>query len=374
MKVPAGPALFVGKDPGGLNGVLPVYEKYLAMGMNAVFIANGKAVELLTTNSPKKINFRTFASAADVLREFPNPSVLVTSMCSLNGGNLGHDLIPLLKGICPTIGLNDYHGASLGWPIVNRPEHIIVNDEVGADCVRRAWQLGVDDEYRIQKLGYPALDAFSNLDKAKLRQEAGIELGISEDEKVVFFCGGGTHTGKEMQVVVAALNIAHDVTEMSFTLVPREHPRMRNNYLEEVPEWDVALNCYKGGRLIVGSSVAKIKIEKLLARADLMINDFSTVAIAASVLRIPNISYFDKDLEACFKESTVGLMEVPPVVSLGCSAMATSCFELLQLIKKNFTVGLGLEEAQRNTFKVDGKNAERVAEFVAGLIRRSSCG
>ena len=136
-------------------------------------------------------------------------------------------------------------------------------------------------------------------------------------------------------------------------------------------EWDRALSDFKSGRLITGSSVAKISIDKLLARTDLMINDFSTVAITASVLRIPNISYFDSDIEAYFKNSTGGLMEVPPVVSLGCSAKATNVYDLEVLIYRNFTCGLGLETAQRNTFKVDGKNAERVARFVMGCIRKS---
>ncbi len=361
------PVLCVCKDPGGTNGLVPVYKKLVEMGIDAVLIANGKAVELLS-NSPDKLNFRTFGSAEDVLKEFPCPNSLVTSMCSDNGGNLGKELVAKLKKICPTIGLNDYWGASLNWPEENRPDYIVVNDKIGAECVCRAWNIKVNTvTLRIRKFGYPALDEFANFDKAKLRQEAAKELGIDEHEKVVLFVGGGTHTGNVLKATVRALGMYYHLTDSLVTLIPREHPRMRTNYIDEFPVWDEALKDYCGGRIINGDGVAKISINKLLARADLVISDFSTVLITASVLGVPNITYFDKDIEAYFKKSTSGAMEVPPVVSLGCSVMAINYEELWRLVVANFQVGLKLEEHQRRAFVVDGKNAERVAGFVQAL-------
>jgi hypothetical protein len=56
-----------------------------------------------------------------------------------------------------------------------------------------------------------------------------------------------------------------------------------------------------------------------------------------------------------------------PLVELGCSAKATSRGWLRWLLEIAFDGKLGFESAQRKAFRLDGRNAERVADFIQSL-------
>ena len=58
----------------------------------------------------------------------------------------------------------------------------------------------------------------------------------------------------------------------------------------------------------------------------------------------------------------------PVVVTLGCTAKASSRAELKELLCKSLTRGLGLMDAQKKNYCMDGKNGSRVAKLITSLI------
>ena len=70
-----------------------------------------------------------------------------------------------------------------------------------------------------------------------------------------------------------------------------------------------------------------------------------------------------------FLEETGGGMKEFPLVELGCSKKVANRREFTAALASAFEGGLGLEAAQAETFRLDGKNAWRAAEKIAKLVR-----
>lgn len=357
------PVLFVCKDPGGTNGVLPVYEAWVRGGGRGVLIANGKALELLPSRG---IGFRFYSNPEAVLAEIPHPAALVTSMCSKGG--IGRDLVPLLAGRCPRIALLDYWSAPFrrvdesSWAAPeHRPDAVVVNDAFGVACVRSGWGEGWHPE-RAPVLGYPALDAYAMFDAPTAVTRVNDRLRIGAGEYVVLFTGWA---GQAMAWTVAAL---HDLAErygIRVTFIPREHPRLRVDGSKDFAQWQSSLATYTAGRCITDSSA--VETRDLLARADLVIADRSTTLMEAVVLRRSNVLIMDAADAEKYEQST-GLSEFP-LVALGATVRAATPAALVDLLVRAQMHGLGLAAAQEAAFRIDGRNAERVAAYLGECIR-----
>lgn len=349
------------KDPGGTAGVMPVVEVLRSMGLEVLLIANGKSVEMLQKGGE---TFIAGESAEQIICEYGYPEILITSMCSKGG--VGRDLAVILKGKCPVIALQDYWGARLWTDWVGlecRPDLICVNDEVGARIVSDAWHGFSAD--RIKITGYPALDRFVGYDIAAGAARARKKLNICEQMPVVFFGGQTRRTGDVLTEVINALNELGKPTY----LVPRRHPRMADNAPEQIVIWESALNYFNRGIVIADSSPCDI--QELIAVADVIVSAFSTVLVEASVLRKPNISVLYPDAGmAEFVHETGGGMKESPIVSLGCSAKAENKNDLQSLLEASFAGDLRERQirAQERCFRLDGKNAHKVAELVCSFL------
>lgn len=356
--------LVVCKDPGGVNAVLPVYDALVRGGGSAVLIASGKAVELLQNGS---CSFRWYPSAEAALVDIPNPAALVASMCSSGSSSeIGRALVPLLRGRCPTIAVQDFWGAGLRttWKdAALHPDSIVVNDHVDAAIVQRAWPDYKLD--RIAVLGYPALDRYACMDVGAISSRVRAELGIASEEPVITFAGQLHHSGAMLADVARAIaGVGQPVC-----LIPRAHPRMRNDAPHEVSRWEAAIAQFQSGRCITDTT--RWSTSEIVAASTVVISMYSTVLIEAASVRRPTIAVLYPDVGmAELLESTGGIMPEFPLVELGCCAKAVDPESLRIAVGDAVSGRLAkrLRPAQERVFQLDGKNAERVAEFVRERI------
>lgn len=352
------------KDPGGTNGVLPVFEAWVRTGGIGVLIANGKATELLPSGA---LPFRWYPTPPSALTDFPRPAALVTSMCG--DGGIGRNLVSCYRGVCPTIALQDFWGGQLctSWAAPeHRPDVIVVNDPVGAHVVRRAWR--DMDPAHIVTIGYPALDRFAIAPQRTdaTREATRRALGVEMDEHLVLVCGQLAHSGMLLSDVVGALAAIGTPA----TIIPRAHPRMVNDAPMEAQRWEHAIAACRGIRCITETS--QVSTDTLVGVATVVVSMYSTVLIEAATLRTPAIAVLYPDAGmAEFRQSTGDLMPELPIVELGACAKATDRASLIAALIATFDGSLAtqLRPAQERAFTLDGKNATRIAAFIAEQIR-----
>jgi len=350
----------VGKDPGGLAGLMPVV-KLLRANHEVKLIANGKAVELLTE---ARESFFQYDSPEAALSEGGLPDIYITTMCT--DGGLGHALVPIMRKHCPVVALQDFWGAGLLAEWLDpeyRPDYICLNDELGAELVLRAWPGYSEEQVAIS--GFPALDRYAGYDVLSVAEKTKSKLGLMDGRPIVLFAGGAWGTGQVFCELVQCLNsIGQEVY-----LIPRPHPRMADDYPKEMTGWERAVKMFQSGSLVLDPGERDIK--DLVATASLVVSTYSTVLAEAATLTKPNISiFYDKDVLADFQSDTGGILERPAFVELACTAMAENREELVDLLEKSFSGELGreLQDAQQRIFRLDGKNAQRVVEFIEGLL------
>lgn len=350
--------LAVCKNPGGTAGVIPVVKILRRRGCQVTLVANGKAIELLTAAHE---DFVACATADEALTQCPAPDALITSMCS--SGGVGFELARRWHGLVPIFALQDFWGGALKtvWTgPTDRPDYICVNDEVGAAIVQKAWPEFQTDHILIT--GYPALDKYVHYDTAATARAVHETLTIDQSLPIVLFAGQLEGTGHVLTEVVAALNDLR----LDVYFIPRLHLRMKDDAPQELPACQAALDNFSG-RLIANSSACDT--QSLIASAQVVISAYSTALVEAAVLGKENISVLYPEVGmAIFQQGTGGIMNEFPLVTLGCSAKATSREELTALLKQSFTSGLGLRPAQERHFRLDGQNASRVAEQIEQLV------
>jgi CDP-glycerol glycerophosphotransferase (TagB/SpsB family) len=285
-------------------------------------------------------------------------------MCS--AGGVGRDLVPLLRGKATIIALQDFWGARLwtDWADQKfRPDFICVNDLVGKSIILDAWP-GFGGE-QVVITGYPALDVYAGFDQEVAVAKVRSILSLPDNKPIILFGGQLQQSGEALSELVAALNeIGRNVC-----LIPRVHPRMKDNAPEEVPKWKEALLSFRKGHVIEDSSACDPQL--LIAASDIVVSMFSSMLVEAAVLRKPNISllYPEVGMAQWLKETGGGMKEFP-LTELGCSVKAANRRKLklaLQfMLDSHFDPGL--KAAQERSFKVDGQNAERVAAFIRNLL------
>ena len=339
------------KDPGGTNGIVPVAKCLRKMGHKVELIPNGKAIELLPALNEE------FSMFEQALKETPEPEALFTSMCS--DGGIGRDLVPLMKraGVL-TVALQDFWGPRLRFEWADpkfRPDFICVNDKVGADLVMRAWP--DYDGNQVAITGFPAMDKYSDFDVETAANQVRTTLGLDRWRPSVSFGGQLEGVGDVITEVIEVLN----ELKLDIYFLPRPHPRMKNNAPDEIPKWEKALAGFRGGVLIDSSACSTSSVT---ASSSLVISAYSTINVEAACLRKDVISVLYPEVGMYWLRLELPDLEDFPLVQLGCSAKAANRAELKRLIERALTSGLDLRETQERVFRLDGKNARRVADLV----------
>ena len=354
------PIWVVCKDPGGTNNALPVARELRSRNIPTQLIANGKAIEILG-----KLNelFLAYDSAEELVSDRGLPRLLITSMCS--GGGIGRDLVPLARDKVKTIALQDFWGARLwtDWADAKFiPDYICVNDEIGKQIVLDAWR--AVSPAGIKVLGYPALDKYANYDSAAISAKTKTALGMIEQKPVILVGGQGAGTASMLTEIIAALN---EIKKDCY-VIPRPHPRTKDDFRDEMALWQTALAQLKCGTPIF-DFFGQTDTPSLIATADLIISTFSTILVEAAALRKPNISvlYPDNGMKQ-WDAAMDGKIKEFPLIELGCSAKATNRHELISFIKSAFSGSLNLRQVQERHFRLDGKNAKHIADFALSLL------
>lgn len=361
--------LAVVKDPGGTSAVLPVVLALRKKGHKVLLITNGWA----TKNLKEDHGQVAYESAQAVMDNHEVPDILITCMSSKGG--VGRDLVqPLRERGVITMAIQDYPGARL-WPvdeekewsdIQDRPDWIVVNDQISADIVLQAWPEFPQD--RVVQLGYAALDKYADLNVDTLATSARGKLGITPTDKrpVILYGGQLKATGQSLMSLVKCLNaINHEVI-----LIARPHPRMSDDAPGEFKLWNEAMEQFGTGMLITDSSACQP--QEVIATAGLVTSMWSTMLGEAACLRKPTISLLLEGagggMEA-FLASSKGGRTIIPIVELDCCKSAHTEAELEKLLLQFFTANdLGLRPRQEEVFQLDGGNAERIAGFIEGLL------
>lgn len=368
----------VAKDPGGSKNVVPIYKELKNMGHNAHLFTNGWASKGLENQG---LEFTPVESTQEVLAKFPNPRMLVTSMCS--DGGVGRDLVPLLWGRCPVVASQDYWGARLmtEWSKLKyRPDFINVNDQLGSEVVMRAWPRFAKDH--IFQAGYPMFDFYADItraDEKRARDEIGEKLGIDSGAAIVFFpCGVLNGASEFLTEVLAAVRM---VRSQTIKLIPRVHPRLHLNAPAEFEPWNRQLAQFEEdlpGVLVCDESVIRGDMKKLLLASDVVISDFSTTLLEAGLVGArltgkANVSAcYTPTVASCFYDELGQLMSEPPFVTLGCSVKAENqgglSEALIRLLDCDQKLMDGLRANQKKHLKTDGLNSQRAAKLISSLL------
>jgi hypothetical protein len=167
------------------------------------------------------------------------------------------------------------------------------------------------------------------------------------------------------------------VAKRSVKFIPRVHPRLNEIAPQVFGPWNEQLSEFGNnfpGTLVTDQEIIRGDMKTLLLASNVVISDFSTVLLEAGLIGAQLDG--SNNISACYTPTVIeefkgvyGKLSVnePVFVTLGCTAKATSRDEMEKLIDLSLTKGLSLLEAQKSNYRMDGKNAYRVAEFIASL-------
>lgn len=376
------------KDVGGVNNVLPIAQELEKRGHQVQLIANttGVAVEFLEKH---KRNFLPVEKVEEVLSVAPNPKLLITSMC--NNHLVGKNLVEILKNKCPVVAVQDYWGVRLTdeWSEIKyRPDYIVVNDQLGADLVKKAWP-----EFKLSRIwqtGFPMFDAYSGItrdDEIRAREEILTKLNAEARVKIVFFpCGAIDGAGEFLSEVLSAF---HDflITRKfihPLKFIPRCHPKLKRESVaaNEMEIWNRAISSFETKHqdiLVTDETIIRSDMQKLLLAADLVISDYSTSLLEAGLVGgklngKPNISAcYVPAIARDMKRDLGPLLDEPPFVTLGCSAKTKNRTELQHLLSTfigddGSDIEQHLKNNQKKYLKTDGQNSKRVVDLIEALV------
>lgn len=352
--------LAVCMDSGGTNNMLPVV-RLLRKRHEIELIPNGLSIELLTRMEEELVEY---ASAEAVMAANPDPTLLITSMCV--PGGIGRDLVPLLRDKCPIVALQDTWGGNTlrgSWADPQyRPDYVCVNDWLNRKLVGEAWSDFPRENIVIT--GFPRFDRYAGFDSKKAEIEVRSAFRISHEQPIVLHAGEFDHSAYALSQVV---NILSSAFARNIILIPRMHPGMPTGAPEEIPLWEAALQGFGSATLIRDSSA--FSTLQVTAAATVITSMASSVLDEAGLLRKPNISIFNARIQEAYRGWVNGLTVEPPTVTLGCTAKATTPGGLIDLLEQVLVEkSLGLETAQHEYLRADGKNAQRVVGLVETLL------
>ncbi|HEU0051062.1 MAG TPA: hypothetical protein VFQ60_03330 [Patescibacteria group bacterium] len=360
----ANPIVAVCKDPGGTNGVLRVIEILRARGHEVRLFLDGHAQKNPSALSAGGV---PISSTIDVLNMNPSPSAFLTSMCS--GGGIGRDLVPLMHNICPTIALQDFWGARLktDWSDLRfRPDYIVVHDELGARLVNEAWDFPA---CRIWQTGFPALDHYHGCDTEAARQKVRAYFRLGRNWPVVMYGGDVEYASAMLEEVVFTLN--HLVERFYF--YPRPHPRLRTEHAGEMRFFEQIASQFHNGVLLSldPNDPQAPSFTELLAAADVVVANFSTILLEKALLRGPAISVLFPETGAkLLEQESGGLLRNYPLAPL-CVDEVHSNYELGRAIERAIGDG-GFQNRmirfQQKRLPLNGQSGPALADRIERIL------
>lgn len=374
--------VFVAKDPGGTNAVLPVVKLAAEAigGEKIALIGNGWAAKM----SDPKISDVKFLSvsedtAADRIEQaIGQPGVLVTSKCS--GGGLGLDLAKRWHGKnTSTVVVSDFWGSRMLGP--NGPwsldklgneipvDFVCVGDVADKDMSAAAWPSF--DRDNIVVTGFAALDKYTGFDRQTVLTKARTALGLPLEAFVITYAGQGTHTSHALNELSMALNSWEANRPEKLFLIPRPHPRMKDNFPNEMQPWHEALARCKGATVIV-DWCGQFATNDLTAASDAAVSMFSTALLEAAAMDVPlNISMLYPDRGEARLMEELGT-KTSPMAAMGWSHPVGDQTELqMALATKDLLIEQQARKRKEN-LPVDGQNAGHIWEVVRAAMNASS--
>lgn len=348
----------ISRDTGGTRGLLRVAEELRRLGEDVFFLPQaGGAAERVLGEADEP--FRTVSSVNGLLdfTEYPMfiPRAILMSWCADVGRAA---LRPLNERGTPTVLVEDswWHGGVLDTLSANsRPGLVCVGTEHDRARVLDAWE-GYPSE-RVQVTGWPGFDEYANCGVVRVTERVRSSLSLEAGWPLVFLSvDNNPGIGELCRDFVETLN---EIDLLAY-VVPSWHPSFDQTVPKERPAVETALMRLEVGKLVDRRNV---QTSELVTAADVVVATYSSLLAVAAALRKEVIAVLYPQTGFQQMQAEMGVPEFP-LVELGCAAKAGNREELRELLERALGRGLGLEEAQCRTFRLDGLNARRVAEFV----------
>ncbi len=301
--------------------------------------------------------FQSVASVEEIIEFIGTlrPRTVLTSWCT----EIGRAAVPVLneRGVLTALVEDSWwHGGALDHLSgVDRPGLVCVGTEHCRQRVLAAWR-GYPAEW-VKVTGWPGFDEYSGYDVRRVSGKVRASLGLNGDWPIVFLSvDNNPGIGELCLDVVKALSKIDSPTY----LVPGWHPGFDRSVPEERPAVEAALAKLKVGRIV---DRREVLTSELVTAADVVVATYSSLLAVAAALRKQVIAVLYSETGLAQMQIEMGVLEFP-LVTLGCAAKAGNRDELREILERALAGGLSLEEAQRQTFRLDGLNARRVAELI----------
>lgn len=342
--------LVLGRDPGGMNSLLPVLDQMRDTQGRIAALVDGRAEEALqerfalTDLTPT----RSIFEASDVIK---SPKVILAGVSTSSG--IERYVAATFPEI-PIVLVEDYYRASFEYlraaqeGRVAAPTQLCVMDAAAGDLIAKEFPEYAD---RIVVTGQPAFDRFASEPTAEIAKRTRGSLGIPDDLPLISFMSA-LQDAEEIPLLARALkNI-----DRSVAVAVRKHPRDNRSWEDY-------------GRMIGSEGIRAVDTrsfttDEISAASDIVMTSWSTEGIHALYRRKPSIHYIDRSLPNIPPNVKI---PVPPV-RLGASLGATTAEELPALIMGSLDPDSDLRKTLQHNmerwYAADGKNAERVASIV----------
>lgn len=153
-----------------------------------------------------------------------------------------------------------------------------------------------------------------------------IANSISRDSFIITFCGGGSETAEQIELLLKCLK----ETSGNWMLVPRYHPSVKNFIDPQTSRpyheiWDEMLNPL-GDRVV---RFDNLNTEEVVGGSSVVTAGFSTLLTTSAVNGISTVVFGTPQTMAMIEEET-GLKEIPQV-KLGLATLATEPVDLFYI-------------------------------------------
>jgi hypothetical protein len=331
--------LIAAGHPGDANNVLPVARYLREIGQEVVLVATEPTAADIFIR--EKSFFRMYWSAATVMKEIPDPSAVLTGMGSFQV--LGDLIADYRDGEIRTVTLLDPGdgGMAKEWiDIRYEPGIVCVNDQ---DAKERIMRSLIVPEPFVVVTGSPAFDRYVGYEAEEVSVEVRKKLGMTEDWPVVLYAGQLEGTSAYLYKVISALN----TLEYVYFMV-RKHPRMETDGKLEILPWQTAMMSIDKTRVTIIDTSSYQDIQPLIAAADVVVAQNSTVLVEAALLRKAAIAQDNNFWLARCK----------------CAIVAPRSDDLYEALRACFDGKLLIRRIQERHLIIDGKSAERVGGVV----------
>lgn len=349
------------KDAGGTKGVSAVYPHLIKMGFTVRVIANGVAPRFLGDIEHRWDEVGEH-QATGIMAQSERPDIVITAMDAPGGA--GFKVVSALQreGFSGKIvALMDYPVSSAlrGEWISTRPDFITAGDKVDAEVIARAWP--DFDRTRIIVTGYSAFDRFVGENVLAKRREIRRMLGL---ERGVILISILTDIGTTVLMVEDFMGSLSGL-DVNVKVAIRSHPAMRDVAPDEYRELMGAIAPFSD-RIV---ETMHLPTDDVVAASNLMVAAYSTAIGESGARKIPNINFAFPYMAEWYDKATGGIAPIFPWTAQGVCAEAHNREELATLLGEAISGNLRrrLLPQQKKHLRLDGRNAQRVAEFICNL-------